>query len=535
MRSQHERSAAPSSFDTRVVPASLDCRKSPKSVTMRLVPSLQRTAALPVPSAKAVAARPRGVRQFLQAMAETRENNEFLPAHLEILDTPVSPKGLAFLWVILLMMTCAGVWSFVARLDIFAVAPGRIQPSGRSKVVQPFETSKVKAILVGNGATVKAGTPLILLDATDPNADLVSKREILQALDAVIASRKAMISALEANLPQVTPKFPDGIPEALRIQETSAMQADFNQYVSTRESSVSLLAEKQATVQRLVVSIAARERLRAVLQERADMKQALVASSSGTRAAVIDAVQQLDQAATDLAFDQGQLGEAKAAVASIGKQLSQLKSETLAKQAQILTQALEKRPAASFDVIKASLRNDRMTLSSPIDGTVQQLAVTTIGQVVTPSQPLLVVVPSGGPIEVEALVPNKDIGFIVPGQAAVVKVDAFPFTRYGAIEGTVSRISRDAIDNKEATTSGDATSVAQGQSVAPTTGTPQTSNLVYPVTIELKRASIVSDGRNVPLTPGMTVNVEIRTGNRRVIDYLISPIVETTSTAGHER
>lgn len=498
-------------------------------------PSVQRTSSLPVLRTNAVVVRPRGVRQFLQAMAESRENNEFLPAHLEILDTPTSPKGLAFLWAILLMITCAIVWSCVARLDIFAVASGRVQPSGRSKVVQPFETSKVKQILVQNGTAVKAGTPLIQLDATDPSADTASKREILQALDAQIACRRAIITALEEGAAQVTPKLPQDIPEAIRAQETAAMQADFNQYISTRESSMGQLAEKQATEQRFVASLAARERLRAVLQERADMKQTLVATSSGTRAAVIDALQQVDQTAADIAYDQGQLGEARAAAASVRKRLNQLKSDTVAKQAQILTTALEKRPAAWNDVVRSSLREARMTLSSPIDGTVQQLAVTTIGQVVTAGQPLLVVVPSEGPIEVEALVPNKDIGFIAAGQQAVVKVDAFPFTRYGTIEGTVTNVSRDAIDNKEAVASSDATSVAQGQSLGQMTGTPQTSNLVYPVRVELKRSSIVSDGKDVPITPGMTVSVQIRTGNRRVIDYLISPIIETTSMAGHER
>ena len=176
-----------------------------------------------------------------------------------------------------------------------------------------------------------------------------------------------------------------------------------------------------------------------------------------------------------------------------------------------------------------------MMLTSPIDGTVQQVAVTTIGQVVTPGQPLLVIVPSDGPIDVQAQVENKDIGFVEVGQEAIIKVDAFPFTRYGTLSGKVMQVSRDAIESREASASGDADAIAKGQSVSQMTGTAPTQDLVYPVKVELDRDMIAADGKDVRLTPGMTVSVEIRTGHRRVISYLIAPILETTSSAGHER
>ena len=181
------------------------------------------------------------------------------------------------------------------------------------------------------------------------------------------------------------------------------------------------------------------------------------------------------------------------------------------------------------------LREAMRMLVSPIDGTVQQLAVTTVGQVVTSGQSLLVVVPTDGPIDIEAQIDNKDIGFIVPGQETIIKVDAFPFTRYGTLDGSVTQVSRDAIDAREANAASDANATAKGQSVNPTTGETQTQNLVYPVKVELKRDRVMADGKDIRLTPGMTVSVEIRTGHRRVIDYLIAPIMETSSSAGHER
>ena len=480
-------------------------------------------------------AKPTGLVHWFQASADARENNEFLPAHLEILDTPPSPRGLIFIWVIFALLSSALLWSCFAHLDIYAVATGRIQPNGRSKVVQPFETSKVKEILVTNGAHVKAGMPLIELDATDPNADMSAKRQMLQIIDAQIARRRAAIMSIVAVAAKGKPLYPVGIPPEVQNRETAAMQADINQYFSARDSLQGRIDEKRAAEARITSSIAARERLHVVLQERATMKQTLAAESAGTRAAVLDAMQQVEQAAADLAYDQGQLEETKAAIVSLDKQLAQLKAETLAKQVQALTDSSEKRSSAETDVVKSTLRMERMTLTAPITGTVQQLAVTTVGQVVTAGQPLLVVVPSEGPMEIEALIPNKDIGFIVPGQEVVVKVDAFPFTRYGTIDGIVREVSRDAIDSKEAVASNDATATAQGKSFNPVSGTPQTENLVYPVSIEMKQLSVRSNGKDVPLTPGMTTSVEIRTGSRRVISYLFAPIVETTSTAGHER
>ena len=478
---------------------------------------------------------PRGLTARIRTLVDDRENQEFLPAHLEILDTPASPYALVFLWVICAMFAVTLAWSCLAKIDIFAVATGRVQPSGRSKVVQPYETSKVQAILTENGAHVSVGQLLITLESTAATADLDSKRADLGSFDAQIARYKATIQAVQTNRPQATPDFPSTIPSVIEAQEKAAMQADIDQYLSTRESLISQLAEKAATQEQYKTSIAARQRLMDVLKERAAMKQTLVNQAAGTRSALMDAMQQVEQASADMAYDQGQFITAQAAYHSLERKMQQLTSETIAKQTQAYAEALEKRATAVQDVIKAGYHREQMQLTSPIDGTVQQIAVNTIGQVVTAGQPLMVIVPSEGPIEIEALVPNKDIGFIVPDQDAVVKIDAFPYTRYGTIDGKVRRVSRDAIDMRDAGGGTDAMSVAKGQSISPANGTPSTQNLVFPVSIELQRSSIMSEGHEVALTPGMTASVEIRTGSRRVIDYVLAPIRETTSTAGHER
>ncbi|WP_288587683.1 HlyD family type I secretion periplasmic adaptor subunit [uncultured Methylobacterium sp.] len=478
---------------------------------------------------------PRGLSERVRRLADDRSDQEFLPAHLEILDTPPSPYAVVFTWVMCLMFGAALIWSIFAKIDIHAVATARIQPSGRSKVVQPFDTGKVQTIAVENGSRVQAGDVLLTLEPTEAEADLSSRQGDLAALEAQIARRRATIEAVEKNQPTAKVDFPAAVPPAVRAREEGAMLAEIGQYVTTRDAFEAQLAEKVATQERFTASIAARMRLQAVLKERADMRETLVAKSAGTRAAVIDAVQQVEQVSADLAYDRGQLTEAKAGAVSLQRRITQLTSETVARQYQALTEAAQKRDALVQDVVKATLKRERTALKAPISGTVQQLAVTTLGQVVTAGQPLMVVVPTDGPIEVEAQVQNKDIGFVLPDQEAVVKIDAFPFTRYGSIEGRVVRVSRDAVDDREAGGGSDALSVARGQGLNPVTGMPKTQNLVFPVTVALSQTFIKADGKDVALTPGMTATVEIRTGRRRVIDYLLSPVRETTATAGHER
>ena len=162
------------------------------------------------------------------------------------------------------------------------------------------------------------------------------------------------------------------------------------------------------------------------------------------------------------------------------------------------------------EVTKTRQREKLMQLRAPVDGTVQQLAIHTIGGVVTPAQALLAVVPSEESLEVEATVLNKDIGFVRPGQRATVKVESFPYTRYGYLEGTVESVSHDAAQDEK-------------------------MGLVFPARVKLSNASLVIDGVSVMLTPGMSLSVEIKTGKRRVVDYLLSPLRQHGSEALRER
>jgi HlyD family type I secretion membrane fusion protein len=180
---------------------------------------------------------------------------------------------------------------------------------------------------------------------------------------------------------------------------------------------------------------------------------------------------------------------------------------------------------------KTAAKLGDMTIASPIGGIVLGLSVTTLGQVVNPSEETMRAVPDG--TEIEAYVENKDVGFVEPGQAATVKTESFPFTRYGVLDATVIRVAHDAIPEPGAQT-------AEGNPAKTTKqsyfgGAQRTQNLVFPVTLSLRKTSMDIDGAQIPLRPGMTAPVEVKTGKRRILEYLFSPLVQTVSSAMRER
>ncbi len=462
------------------------------------------------------------------------DDREFLPAVLEILETPTSPARIALIWIGLALFALALFWSWLAKLDIYATAPSRVELIGRSKIVQSLEPGKVRALLVANGSKVKKGQVVLELDPTDAAADRDMAAHDLEAAEAEIARRRAEIEAVLTGAPSL-PKidFPQNVAPDARLLARSVALAELSQYASSIRTYQAKLAESEAAKERLIATIASQRHLITILQKVLAMRSELAAKQVGSRLAVLEARQQLDQGLTELASDEGKLREAEAAIVSTERQTAQTQKEFVARQADKLDAAVKRRGDLEQDLVKALEKLKNTRLRAPISGTVQQLAVTTIGQVVTPARPLMVIVPTSGKMVVEALVASRDFGFIRVGQKAVIKLDAFPFMRYGALNGKVVSIAHDAVYAKEAATA-DAASLSKGDTWM-LNAIPQIQGLAYPVYIALDRNWVEVNGRKVPLTAGMTGSIEIRTGTRRAISYLLSPLGEMASEAGHER
>jgi hemolysin D len=465
-----------------------------------------------------------------------RDDQEFLPAALEILEQPASPIKVAMIWFIATAAIAALIWSWFGHIDIHAVAQGRIQPDGRTKVVQPLEPGRISAIHVTNGSKVRAGEPLLDLDATETGADRETITAELDGAQAEAARRRTALAILAGEAIALRPvNFDTDLRPMLRLREQAALDADVLHLAATQASLQSQIEERRAQQMRMRAGLIEREKLVTVLTERVTMRQKLVDLSSGARAPVIDAIQERQKESANLVSERGQIIELDAAIASLQAKLAETRSQFRAEQTNKLGDAERRADKATQDAIKARSRDSRTRLLAPIDGTVQQLAITTLGQVVTSGQALMTLVPSQVRLEVEALVLNRDIGFVRPGQDVTIKIEAFPFTRFGTIDGKVLRVSDDSIDEREAASLADASATTRAPNASALGPNPKLQNLVFPATISLPKTAIPVGEKLVPLSAGMSVTVEIKTGERRVIDYVLSPIREVASEAAKER
>jgi hemolysin D len=458
------------------------------------------------------------------------DEREFLPAVLEILETPPPPLAMWLPAIICLCLAATIAWSYFTHIDIYAVAQGKIQPSGRSKLVQPLETSKVAAVHVRNGQFVNAGDVLVELEHTESNAELLAARLTLLAQRAEIVRRRhAMDILASGHLAGTAIVFPPDIIQDIASRERNVLAAELGSLRTNLENLKAQIGEKTATRQRLSSTIEARAAQISHAEESAAMREQVNAKGAGSRSQVLDALQPLETLRTAQVSDLGQLTENNASAVSLERKIDAAIAEFASDQMTKLAEAERKRDILQSDLAKALAKAERTVLTAPISGTVQQLSVTTLGQVVTSAQSLLMIVPRDAPIEVEVMILNKDIGFVEAGQKAIVKVEAFPFTRFGTVEGRIMTVAHDAVGINE--TDGSRDTAGDVSKTQPK----YSQNLVFPATLALATDKIITADQRLQLSPGMSVVAEIRTGERRVIDFVLSPLIEGASSAGHER
>lgn len=467
--------------------------------------------------------------------AGARSDREFLPAALSILETPPSPVKVRLIWAICGLFAFALAWSYFGRIDIIAAAQGKIQPTGRVKTIQPLEGGKVVAIHAENGRHAAEGEVLVELDADEARADYTDALTALQGYRAERLRRMAALKAIEAESigAQAGIEWPEDIPPAMRSREELVLSGDLGQLSANVKSLDAQLAQKRAEQKRLAETIAAQETLIATLQERVNMRATLEADKTGSKAAVIDAKETLQIQQTALATQKGQLAESLAAAEVLVQEREKALASFKADNGQKLAEAERQIDDFSQKVAKTGAKLDHMTIRSPTGGTVLGLSVTTLGQVLSPSEEIMRIVPDGSELEIEAYVENKDIGFVEAGQPAIVKIESFPFTRYGVLEATVVRVARDAIPEPDATSVEGNPAKTTKQSFFG--GAQRTQNLVFPVTLRPARKTMEVDGAEIALRPGMAVTAEVKTGKRRILEYVFSPLVQTVSSAMKER
>jgi hemolysin D len=455
---------------------------------------------------------------FRRPHERRREELAFLPAALEIVETPPSPVGRTIGATIILLFCVALLWSWLGTIDIVASATGKIVPSGRVKVIQPFETGVVRAIRVQDGQAVRAGDVLIELDPTVNAAERDHLRDDLVAEQLNIARLRAALAAGDDRNAAFTP--PAGADPALISAQRQLLLNQLSEHRAKLASLARQQAQKDAEQATAAATIHKLEATIPVIQQRVDIRKTLVEKELGSKLSYFEILQQLVDAQEELGVQQSHLHEAEAAAAAISETREQAIAEYSHSLSDELAKAEQKANGLAQDLIKAEQRTRLQELVAPVDGVVQQLAVHTVGGVVTPAQQLLVVVPADSQLEIEALVSNRDIGFVHTGQQAAIKIDTFNFTRYGLLQGKVLSVSQDAvIRDRQQGRAGE-----QRPGAANETSEPRGQELNYSARISLDRTQMQIDDRMVNLSPGMAVTVEIKTGSRTILSYLLSPL-----------
>jgi hemolysin D len=461
----------------------------------------------------------------------------FLPAALEIVETPPSPAHRAIAATIITLFALALAWASLSHIDIEATAPGKVVPSGRSKSVQPFQIGVVRAIYVHDGEAVTAGQTLIELDPTISDADMRHAQADLASIQLQMARLQAALSDKPDPVAEFHPPV-DADPAQVAAQRQFLVHL-----VNEQRAKLDVLdrqkAQKEGERATVLATIAKDEAVIPVLQQTADVWKTLYSHENGSKLNYLNSLQQLLLTQKDLPVQQGNLTASEQAIATIDAERSQAMEEYRRTLLDSLAEAQAKQGGLAQDLVKAKELQKRQILTAPVDGVVQQLAVHTVGGVVTPAEPLMVIVPSDSKLEIEAMVSNRDIGFIHTGQDAEIKVGTFDFTRFGLLQGKVINVSADAVTPGSMSGAPASGGKSEGKNQGQPSQIGDTSEddgaSVYSALVSLDRSQMIVDQHAVSLEPGMAVTVEIKTGERRVISYLLSPLLRFREDALRER
>ena len=440
-----------------------------------------------------------------------RHEVQFLPAALALQEQPVHPAPRYIQWLLMAFAALALLWACIGEIDVVATASGKIVPSGKSKIIQSSEVAVVKAIHVYDGQQVKAGQLLVELDAKITAADVERLRSDLLAAQVDSARATALLEAIQQGTQPASLKTL--IPHASAEQLKAAQRWVQGQYLELRSSLDQVSAEidqRSAEIQAAQAWVGKLQESLPITRElSADYKRLLDKAYIAKHAYLEKEQARLDQE-RELAVQQARVLELKAAKQEAERRRTGVIAQTRRAMLDLQHESNQRAAALQQELNKAEQRDSLTRLTAPVDGTVQQLAIHTDGGVVTEAQPLMVIVPSDQPVEVEAMLENKDIGFVRPGQEVEIKVETFTFTKYGVVHGTVVSISNDAIEDEK-------------------------RGLLYSARIQLKENSINVGGKQIALSPGMSVRAEVKTDKRKVIDYFLSPLQQYQDESLGER
>ena len=432
----------------------------------------------------------------------------FLPAALEVIERPVSPTARVTAKVLLAGVAALGLWLTLGRTDIIASAQGRIVPTGAVQLVQPAEAGVVRRILVHDGDHVKKGQVLVLLDPTVSAAEAAQARKSLDTVSFEVARTRAVVDALDGKgfrfaAPAGTDPATAALQESLARAKLAEVNASIQAQAAGNAVASAEIGSARAEVAKLTETLP-------LLDEQISANEQLLAKGFVSKMKVLEMRRQRIAQVRDRDSALQSIRRATAQAGGAASNSAKARADARSALLDELVKSTAEMRLRQDELVKTTQRATLQALRAPVTGTVGQLSVHTEGGVVEAAKPIMTVVPGDGKLVAEVKLLNRDAGFVNVGQKVGVKLDAFPFARYGLIPGHVLGISPDAVDDEK---------------LGP----------VYVLRVALDRTRMARGDRDVPVTPGMMVTADIVTGDRSFFSYLTSPIDEARKSALRER
>lgn len=442
---------------------------------------------------------------------------DFYPPLLRLRQSPLPPFAGFLMRALLVLFGLLLLWVIFGRLDIVAVAGGKLVPQSYLRIVQPLEHGMVSEILVREGETVQAGQVLMRMD---PQLTAADRRVV----DNELKLKRLQLRRIDAELSGRPMRREPGDDAVLLAQVEAQQRARRQAYQDAADAERALLAKSRQDLKAAQEIESKLKKTVPIHKETADGWAQLAREGFAGKLLAQDRMRLYIESAQDLKAQTETVESLRAGIAQADSKLAQITSNyrQQLQNERVETQAQAQR--LEEELGKHAHRAQLLELRAPQAGIVKDLATHTVGTVASPGTILMTLVPQGEPLVAEVWIGNEDVGFVRQGQAARMKLSTYPFQKYGLVEGRVRQVSADASENQGATAA--SVDIARNRTALP---------LTYKTIVELDAQSLVAQGVSLALTPGMQVAAEIHLGTRSILEYLLSPVSRAFHEAGRER
>ena len=427
--------------------------------------------------------------------------------HLDdLLTSHPLPSWRIFAWPVMILMTALVTWAFFAELDEVAVAPGEVVPQGKVKMVQHLEGGIVEELFVAEGDTVKEGDTLLQLDLAGGGANL---KELHVRLDSQLLIRARLIAEAEDTEPSFPQEAADRRPNLVRSQ-LNAFTARKRELDSTLNVMKEQVRQRELETQELTARRKAVGRNFKLASERLKMSKSLLAEGLTAKMEHLELEAEVESLEGEMNSLEPAVPRARAAVNEAKQRMKEGKIRFNREAREELGKTEQEIARVKELLTLATEQGTRAEIKSPIDGVVKNLRFNTIGGVIRPGEPILEIVPTGENLVIESRLSPIDRGYVNEGQAAMVKISTYDFARYGGLEGTVIQL-------------------------APDTTIDENGQPYFRVIVQTDKNYLGETEGSLPIVPGMQATVDIHTGKKTVMDYLIRPVLKLRHEAFRER